>query len=87
MILKPRFWICDPHNGVANVKSDFLLKVWHKFRVHNIEIPFPQRDLNLKSGTPLSVHVTQQGGGPTPKISKRSRRRRAAKKNPEQEPS
>ena len=34
--LEARFWICDPHNGVVNVKSDFLLKVWHKFRDNEI---------------------------------------------------
>ena len=37
--------------------SDLLLGVWHKFREHDIEIPFPQRDLHLRSGTlPVSLH-------------------------------
>ena len=61
--LEARFWISDPHNGVVNVKSDFLLKVWHKFRDNNIEIPFPQRDLNIKGSAPIDVRVSQ---APTP---------------------
>jgi len=47
--LELRFWISDPTNGVANVKSDVLLKIWDTFKVHGIEIPYPQRDLHLRS--------------------------------------
>lgn len=47
--LELRLWIADPHNGVANVASDVLLKIWDKFHEHDIEIPFPQRDLHLIS--------------------------------------
>lgn len=43
-----RFWINDPENGVANVTSDVMLKVWEKFQTNGIEVPFPQRDLNVK---------------------------------------
>ncbi len=42
-----RFWINDPQNGVVNVKSDVLLSVWDKFKAHDIELPFPQRDVHL----------------------------------------
>lgn len=44
-----RFWITDPPNGIANVRSDILMKIWEKFAEEGIEIPFPQRDLHLKS--------------------------------------
>ncbi len=47
--LKLRFWIKDPENGVLNVKSEILLNIWDKFREHNIEIPYPQRDLHIRS--------------------------------------
>ncbi len=57
--LQARFWISDPHNGVRNVQSDFLLKVWHKFHEHNIDIPFPQRDVNFKADGPIDVRVSQ----------------------------
>lgn len=48
--LEARIWINDPRNGVSNVKSEVLLKVWDKFHENGIEIPFPQRDLHFKSG-------------------------------------
>jgi len=57
--LELRFWIKDPVNGRANVVSDVLLGVWDRFHEHGIEIPFPQRDLHVKSfpehGDPQSL--------------------------------
>jgi small-conductance mechanosensitive channel len=53
--LELRIWIQDPKNGVRNVKSDVLLLLWDKFHAHGIEIPFPQRDLHLK--TPMEIRV------------------------------
>jgi small-conductance mechanosensitive channel len=47
--LEIRIWVQDPMNGCANVKSEVLLHVWEKFHEHNIEIPYPQRDLHLRS--------------------------------------
>jgi small-conductance mechanosensitive channel len=47
--LELRIWINDPPNGRANVISDVLLVVWDKFHEHGIEIPFPQRDLHVKT--------------------------------------
>ena len=47
--LELRVWISDPANGVANVKSKILLNIWDSFKANNIEIPFPQRDLHIRS--------------------------------------
>lgn len=47
--LELRFWIRDPANGVGSVRSHVLLKVWDSFKEHGIEIPFPQRDLHIRS--------------------------------------
>jgi len=47
--LKLRFWIRDPERGVINVKSEILLIIWDKFHEHDIEIPYPQRDLHIRS--------------------------------------
>ncbi|HXI87111.1 MAG TPA: mechanosensitive ion channel domain-containing protein, partial [Parvularculaceae bacterium] len=44
-----RFWINDPANGVSNVKSAVFLALWDALHDHNIEIPFPQLDLHVKS--------------------------------------
>jgi len=43
------YWITDPRNGLANVKSDVLMNIWETLAEHDIEIPFPQRDLHIKS--------------------------------------
>ncbi|MBN2461024.1 MAG: mechanosensitive ion channel [Candidatus Cloacimonetes bacterium] len=43
------FWINDPENGILNIKSQILTKIWDKFKEHGIEIPFPQRDVHIKS--------------------------------------
>lgn len=47
--LELRYWINDPMNGRANVTSELLFRIWDKFHKHNIEIPYPQRDLHLRS--------------------------------------
>lgn len=47
--LELRFWVNDPMNGCSNIKSDILLKIWDKFHENDIEIPYPQRDLHLRS--------------------------------------
>lgn len=47
--LELRYWINDPMNGRANVTGELLLGIWDRFREHGIEIPYPQRDLHLRS--------------------------------------
>ena len=42
-------WISDPESSVGNVRSDVLTRLWWMFKEHGIEIPFPQRDLHIKS--------------------------------------
>ena len=41
-------WIRDPEEGVGNVRSDVLKNLWWLLKENGIEIPFPQRDLNLR---------------------------------------
>lgn len=47
--LELRIWIGDPENGVANVSSAVRIAIWDAFKEHGIEIPFPQRDVHIKS--------------------------------------
>ena len=47
--LEIRIWIDDPQEGRSSVISQVLLGVWDRFHEHGVEIPFPQRDLHLKS--------------------------------------
>jgi len=49
--LQLRFWIADAQNGVQNVKSEVLLRIWEKFRQQNVEVPYPQRDLHIRSSS------------------------------------
>ena len=53
--LELRIWINDPEGGVANVSSAVYLEVWKRFQADKIEIPFPQRDLNIRSSIPFEV--------------------------------
>jgi small-conductance mechanosensitive channel len=48
--LELRFWIRDPEDGINNVRSDLYLAVWDYFKQAGITIPYPQRDLHLRSG-------------------------------------
>jgi small-conductance mechanosensitive channel len=50
--LQLRVWIADMENGTASVKSEISLAIWKAFKANNITMPFPQRDLHLKSGWP-----------------------------------
>jgi len=52
--LELRMWIGDPENGIGSVKSVVLLKIWDSFKENNIEIPFPQRDLHIKTSSVIS---------------------------------
>lgn len=53
--LQARFWINDPEAGLSNVASDFMERVWVKFHEGGVEIPFPQRDLHVRSSVPLEL--------------------------------
>ncbi|RMF11720.1 MAG: mechanosensitive ion channel protein MscS [Alphaproteobacteria bacterium] len=59
--LELRMWIGDPQNGVSNVASEVLLKIWDKFHAHGIEIPYPQRDLHIVSAPGLDGRLNQAG--------------------------
>ena len=40
-------WISDPEDGVGNVRSDVLNRLWVSFKDAGIEIPFPRRDVRI----------------------------------------
>jgi len=47
--LELRIWIGDPEKGTSNVSSAVRLAIWDNFAEHGVEIPFPQRDVHIKS--------------------------------------
>jgi len=50
--LELRMWIRDPENGVSNIASDVMLRIWEKFQAHGIEFPYPQRVIHIEGGLP-----------------------------------
>jgi small-conductance mechanosensitive channel len=56
--LQLRFWIGDAQNGVQNVKSDVLIEIWQRFKQHGVRVPYPQRDLHVRSSVePTSLRA------------------------------
>lgn len=47
--LEIRVWIDDMTLGRGSVISEILLRVWDEFRKQGIQLPYPQRDLHVKS--------------------------------------
>ena len=48
--LELRIWIQDPENGLGGVRSEVNLAIWRGFKQAGITIPYPQRDIHIKSG-------------------------------------
>lgn len=53
--LELRIWIDDPSAGIVNVRSDVFLALWDGLRANGIGIPFPQRDIHLRSAEGLEI--------------------------------
>jgi small-conductance mechanosensitive channel len=47
--LELRFWINDPANGTANVRSGVMLNLWDLYQENGIELPHPQREVMLRN--------------------------------------
>ncbi len=54
-------WTSDYVQRPRNLRSQLYYAIFKKFKEHNIEIPFPQRDLHIKSGE-LPVEVRNTNG-------------------------
>jgi len=52
-------WIRDPEEGVGNVRSEVLKRLWKSFKEHDIEIPFPQRDINFRNAIPKDTEAAE----------------------------
>ena len=44
-----RFFISDPENGISNVRGEVFLALWDAFKAEGVSIPFPHRELIIKS--------------------------------------
>jgi len=45
-----RIWINDPEEGIESVRSAIRFQIWQAFMENGIQIPYPQRDIHIKSG-------------------------------------
>jgi len=58
--MRLRVWISDPKKHWI-VQSAVNCAIVHAFRSHGVEIPFPQRDLHLRSPLPLPLETNHEG--------------------------
>jgi small-conductance mechanosensitive channel len=49
-----RCWIADPKQH-PSIRSEINCEIVRKFRENNVEIPYPQQDLHVRSSIPLSI--------------------------------
>ncbi|WP_295636165.1 mechanosensitive ion channel domain-containing protein [Novosphingobium sp.] len=47
-----QLWMNDPEEGIGNLRSDVLKRVWHLFRDHGVEIPYPSQNIYVKQWPP-----------------------------------
>lgn len=53
------FWIENVNDGFRNIRNDVLFDIWNKFKENDIEIPFPQQDIHIRS--PEQIKVSNDG--------------------------
>lgn len=46
---KLRFWIDDPKEGLTNIRGKVLIALWDAFKAEGIGIPYPHREIIMKS--------------------------------------
>lgn len=57
--IEARFWIDDPQNGINNVGSDVMMRVWDKFQAAGIDIPLRHEDVLITPGSTLKVEMVR----------------------------
>lgn len=74
-----RFWIRDPEGGLGNIKGHVFMGIWDRFKEAGIELPYPQRDLHLRSLSPEALDAIgtalgerQNGKAPAPQDAERA---------------
>jgi len=53
-----RFWIDDPQRGLTNIRGKVLLALWDTFKEHGIKIPFPHREVIVRTPVTVETHNT-----------------------------
>lgn len=52
VIFEMRCWI-DAHISLGKLRHSLLIEIWNAFKANNIELPYPQRDLHIRSSVDL----------------------------------
>jgi len=47
-------WVNGIDDGKNKYSSDVLFLIWNALKEHDIEIPYPQRVVEIKGGLPVS---------------------------------
>ena len=59
ILFEIQIWIDDPEEGIGNVRSDVLKRLWHLLRENNVQIPYPQSDVHIKEWPELPRTATE----------------------------
>jgi small-conductance mechanosensitive channel len=59
-----RFWIRDPAGGISNLRSAVMLALWDALKREGIDIPFAQREVNVKGPVTVMVESRDQPSRP-----------------------
>jgi len=51
---KLRFWITDPQGGLTNIRGAVLIALWDAFKEAGIAIPFPHREIIMRTPVELA---------------------------------
>lgn len=54
-----RFWIDDPSGGLTNIRGNVFLALWDTLKEHDINIPFPRRDVQILNETEFAAPTAQ----------------------------
>jgi len=53
-----RFWIDDPQGGLTNIRGKVLIALWDIFKEHGVNIPFPHREVIMR--TPVTLEQARK---------------------------
>ncbi len=59
ILFEIQIWIDDPEEGIGNVRSDVLKRLWHLLRENDVQIPYPQSDVHIKEWPELPRTATE----------------------------
>ena len=61
--LRVSYWVKDPENGFTALQSAIFLDIWRQFNEHDIEFPYPQREVRIlnEEQSPSNIAMIKAG--------------------------